>query len=47
MQNLNEKSEKVTKLLNEMEEPEDNDGMGTFEPIEPPELNIKEGNGKS
>jgi len=42
MQNLNEeRSEKVTKLLNEMEEPEDNDGMGTFEPIEPPELNIK------
>ena len=42
MQNLNEeRSEKVTKLLNEMEGPEDNDGMGSFEPIEPPELNIK------
>ena len=42
MQNINEeRSAKVTELLNEMEEPDEKEGLGNFEPIEPPQLNIK------
>lgn len=42
MQNINdERSAKVTELLNQMEDPDEKEGLGNFEPIEPPQINIK------
>jgi hypothetical protein len=36
-----ERSSRVTELLNEMEEDDEDDKMGSFQPIQPPQLNVK------
>lgn len=36
-----ERNSRVTELLNQMEEGEDDDQMGNFQPIQPPQLNVK------